>query len=98
MTVDPNVPAPDCILAIRAISHQGTLCEVVSECGKCGGMTECATKDVGGKAMPVVFSSKGKHGTYAEKDACNGFAGCFDACELADASAAPPLLNAGEPT
>ena len=33
--------------------------------------------NVGGKAMPVVFSSKDKHGSYAIQSTC-GFASCFD--------------------
>ena len=94
VTVDPKVPPPDGIVAIKAIAHQSTICEKTTECGKCG-LDPCTTQDVGGKAVPVVFSSKDKHGSYTSISACSG--NCFDSCTLAPTSSAVPLVNAGEP-
>src|SRR5262249_39139245 len=96
VTVDPKLPPPDGIVAIKAISHQGTLCEKTSECGQCG-LDACSTQDVGGKPMPVVFSSKDKHGSYATQSSCSAFTTCFDSCTLAPTQMPLPLVNAGEP-
>jgi hypothetical protein len=98
VTVDPSLPPPAGIRAIRAISHQGTLCERTSNCGACGGgMAACSTAMVGGEAWPVVYSSKDKHAGYVELGTCNPITACGDTCALAAASAAPPMVNAGEP-
>lgn len=94
VTVDPSIPPPEGILAIVAIGHQGTLCQQVSECGACG--ETCTTASLGGASFPVVFSSQNKHAGYVG-DGCGGAANCFDSCQLAAASADPPMVNAGEP-
>jgi len=93
VTVDPAVPPPGGIRAIRAIAHQSTPCQRVSECGACGEMDACGTVDRAGQAWPVVYSSRDKHGSYVS--GCQW--SCLDQCELATAGADPPMLNAGEP-
>lgn len=93
ITVDPSLPPPAGILAIRAIAHQSTACQRVSECGACGDMDACGTVDRAGQAWPVVFSSRDKHASYVS--GCRW--SCFDDCELAAAGADPPMVNAGEP-
>jgi hypothetical protein len=96
-TVDPNVPPPAGILALRAVTHQGELCEKTTECGSCNGLPACSTTTKNGKdGWPVVFSSKDKHATYVEQGECN-FLSCFDSCSLAPMEADTPLVNAGEP-
>src|SRR5688572_9263525 len=64
ITIDPTVPPPAGILAMRAISHQGTICQRISECGRCGGLTACETKPLDGKDWPAVWPSRNKHGLY----------------------------------
>lgn len=95
ITADPAVPPPAGILAVKAISHQATLCEKTSECGGCG-LPACPTAPIDGVETPVVFSSKDKHATYVSLNDC-ATALCFDSCELAPATTAVPLVNAGEP-
>jgi len=96
-TIDPSVPAPAGILALRAVGHQATLCEKTSTCGSCDGLSPCATAQKNGAAFPVVFSSKDKHASYVEKNTCNPILACLDTCTLAPQSDAPPMVNAGEP-
>lgn len=97
VVIDPKKPAPDGILSVRAISHQGTPCEHTSTCGKCTGMSACGTAKRAGKDYPVVYPSKDKHGNYADKGACDGSFICdFGGCSLSPADA-PPFVNAGEP-
>jgi hypothetical protein len=96
--IDPSKPAPTGILALRAISHQGTPCEHTSTCGSCTGMTACATAERAGKTYPVVFPSKDKHGNYVDKGACDTSFICdFGGCGLASAPDTAPIVNAGEP-
>lgn len=96
ITVDPTIPPPMGIRAMKAISHQGTLCERISECGNCPGMTACETGLKDGAAWPAVYASKDKHGTYVLGGAC-GFGACFDTCTLAATSQELLLVNVGEP-
>jgi hypothetical protein len=96
-TIDPAQPPPAGLVALVAASHQNTICERVSECGKCPGLTACDTAMQGGVPTPVIYTSKDKHATYASLDACDPLATCFDACSLASASDDPPMVNAGEP-
>lgn len=96
-TIDPTRPAPDGFIAMVAISHQNTPCQHISACGQCSGLTACDTTTVGGAAVPVVYNSKDKHGTYATLAACDPFATCFDGCSLATAPDVSPIVNAGEP-
>lgn len=93
ITIDPAVPPPAGIRAIRAIAHQSTPCQKVSECGACGDLDACDTVERAGAAWPVVYSSRDKHGSYVAGCAWS----CFDACELEAAGDDPPMLNAGEP-
>jgi hypothetical protein len=95
VAIDPQKPAPEGILAIRAVSHQGTLCERDTECATCSGDSRGACDMVGG--YPVVYSSKDKHGNYATKGSCGLFTTCFDTCTLASQRTMPPIANAGEP-
>ena len=97
-TIDPAQPAPGGLVALVAASHQNTICERISACGKCTGQTACDTAMLDGVPTAVVYSSKDKHGTYATLSSCDPFATCFDACSLATASDDPPMANAGEPT
>jgi hypothetical protein len=97
VTIDPSRPAPAGILAVRAIAHQGTLCEHTSECGTCSGMSACTTAMRNGAAYPVVFPSKDKHGNYMSTSDCNGACFFSNSCTLAPMPAEPPLQNAGEP-
>jgi hypothetical protein len=98
IAIDPNVPPPAGILAIKAISHQGTPCERDSECATCSGdsRSPCDLGMINGLTYPVVYASKDKHGQYATKSSC-GFGTCFDSCTLAPAPVHPPIVNAGEP-
>ncbi|MBI5488324.1 MAG: hypothetical protein HY905_13405 [Deltaproteobacteria bacterium] len=99
MTVDPAVPAPAGILVVRAISHQDTLCEHVSECGRCGsGVEPCTAASRGGvPGFPVVFYSLGKHGSYMSEGSCDGACFLTNYCTLAPESSEPPMINVGEP-
>ncbi|MDI1432076.1 hypothetical protein [Polyangium sorediatum] len=97
VTIDPSIPPPAGILAMRAVGHQATLCEKTTECGACWDLPACATAMKDGALFPVVFSSKDKHAGYVEKDTCNPFLACLDTCTLAPTSAKPPMVNAGEP-
>ena len=96
--IDPKVPPPAGLLALRAISHQGTICEKTTTCGslpKCGA---CKTASKGGQAFPVVFSSVNKHGGYVDEGTCDlNFICDFGGCTLNPSPAAPPFVNAGEP-
>jgi hypothetical protein len=63
-TIDPARPPPDGIVALKAISHQGTPCERTTLCGTCNGLTPCQTLTVAGVAWPAVWPSRAKHGNY----------------------------------
>ncbi len=97
MTIDPSMPAPAGILALRSIAHQNTACEHIDNCGRCPGLSACATAMRGGVAFPAVFYSRDKHGSYLTTGSCN--AACFftNFCALSAASNDPTLVNAGEP-
>ncbi len=98
VVIDPHVPAPAGILAVRGISHQGTPCEHDTTCGACKGMTACQTAMQGGVAYPMVFSSVDKHGNYADLNTCSGSVVCdFGGCAASTTSGSTPRLNAGEP-
>ncbi len=100
IAIDPALPAPAGILAIRTASHQGTPCERVTECTTCDGDSRaaCDVATADGAAWPVLYASKDKHGQYATKAKCSLFGTCFDQCTLADQRALPPVTNVGEPT
>lgn len=97
-TIDPAKPAPAGLLAVRAISHQGTACEAKTICGTCPGLTPCTTATRKGKpGYPVVFYSKDKHGAYMEKAKCDGACFFTNYCTLSPTPTEPRLANAGEP-
>lgn len=100
VAIDPDVPPPAGILAIRTASHQGTPCERVSECSTCPGdtRTPCDVTSVGGQMWPVLYASKDKHGQYAALSKCSLLGTCFDQCTLNEVRAQPPVLDVGEPT
>ena len=99
IVIDPAVPPPAGILAIRTASHQGTPCERISECSTCplDDRTPCDVADVAGQTWPVLYASKDKHGQYAARSACSLFGTCFDQCTLNEARALPPVVDVGEP-
>ena len=87
--VDPQLG----VLALRAISHQGTLCEVTTTCGDLPGCDPCRIE----QGRPVIFASKDKHGGYVDEGRCDLSVICdFGGCEAATPSD-PPMVNAGEP-
>lgn len=99
VVIDPKRPAPAGILAVRAISHQGTPCEKSTTCGSCDGMKACATATKGGKPYPVLFPSKDKHGGYVDKNTCSQSFVCdFGGCALAASAPQTSIVNVGEPT
>jgi hypothetical protein len=96
--VDPKLPPPAGLLALRAISHQGTLCEKRTSCGSLPGCEPCATAPRGGVQLPVVFASLNKHGGYVKESTCDLNVLCdFGGCALNPQPSVPPLVNAGEP-
>lgn len=97
LTVDPAKPAPEGILAMRAISHQGTACEAITNCGSCSGLEKCTTATKKGAAFPVVFYSKDKHGSYLQESKCDNSCFFTNFCVLAPTSTEPKMINAGEP-
>lgn len=95
--VNPSVPPPEGILAVRAIAHQGTLCESVMTCGAVAGCHPCETMQREGRPYPVVYSSYGKHGGYLSLQVCSfsfvcDYGGCTPRTRPDDA----PMVNAGE--
>ena len=98
VVIDPSVPAPGGILAVRAISHQNTPCQHITTCGACSGMTACSTAPRGGAQVPVVYASKDKHGAYSVLATCSDLICDFGGCTLATTPDTAPTLNAGEPT
>ena len=95
--VDPSRPAPEGILALRAVSHQNTTCERVTSCGSLGNCRPCMTAQKNGQPYPVVFSSRDKHGGYASESACKRWLCERGGCTLSPAPDAPMFVNAGEP-
>lgn len=99
IAIDPALPAPAGILAIRTASHQNTPCQRISECTTCASdsRTKCDLAMSGTASWPVLYASKGKHGQYATKGSCSLLGTCFDQCTLAADRALPPVVNVGEP-
>jgi hypothetical protein len=95
--IDPNVPPPAGILALRAISHQNTFFERKTNCGSLPGCSPCGTADLAGSPFPVVFASSNKHGQYVSQLACNTWLNDLGACSLSESPDEPPFVNAGEP-
>ncbi len=99
IAIDPGLPAPAGILAIKTASHQNTPCERISECTTCAGdpRDACDVATDGAAQWPVLYASKGKHGQYATKARCSLLGTCLDQCTLAPARTVPPVVNVGEP-
>jgi hypothetical protein len=95
--VDPGRPAPDGILAIRAISHQNTTCERVTTCGSLDRCRPCTTAMGTGQRYPVVFSSRDKHGNYVSASGCRRGLCELGGCVLSPHPDTPKFVNAGEP-
>lgn len=97
MTIDPSKPAPGGILAMRAISHQATACEKITNCGTCAGLAACTMATRKGAMFPVVFYSKDKHGPYLKESDCDNACFFTNFCTLAPTPTEPKMVNAGEP-
>ena len=98
VVIHAATPAPAGILAVRAISHQGTACQQVTTCGRCAGMSACGTATRAGADYPVVYPSLDKHGNYADEPTCAKSIICdFGGCALSPSPDQPPIVNAGEP-
>ncbi len=96
--VDPTKPPPAGLLALRAISHYGTLCQKKTTCGSLPGCSACTTAKRGSQMWPVVFSSVNKHGGYVSEKTCDlNFLCDLGGCTLNSTPSAPPMVNAGEP-
>lgn len=95
--IDPKVPAPAGILAVRAISHQDTTCERVSTCGTLPRCGPCDTAVRSNQLYPVVYSSFHKHGNYANLSTCTSWLCDFHGCGISAAPDEPTFVNAGEP-
>lgn len=96
--VDPALPAPEGILALRAVSHMDTVCEHTSTCGTLPGCAPCDLAMKEGKPYPVVYASRDKHGGYVDARACAKSLVCdFGGCVKNPVPDAPALVNAGEP-
>lgn len=99
VAIDPALPPPAGILAIRTASHQATPCERITECSTCAldARPKCDLASDNGAQWPVLYASKDKHGQYATKSKCSLLGTCFDQCTLAPARELPPVINVGEP-
>jgi len=95
VVIDPSIPAPFGIVSMKAIGHQDTACEQITDCGTCPDSNACDLQPIGGVPWPAIFASKDKHATYARND-CN-FICDFNGCSENDAPFVPPMVNAGEP-
>jgi hypothetical protein len=99
VVVDPALTAPQSILAVRAIAHQGTICDSATTCGSLPGCNACTTASKNGASYPVVFASVDKHGQYVSESTCDASFICdFGGCALSSTPNLPPLVNAGEPS
>ena len=99
IAIDPNVPPPAGILAIRTASHQNTPCERITDCTTCSvdPRPKCDLAMDNGAQWPVLYASKDKHGQYATKSKCSLIGTCFDSCTLAPTRQQAPVINVGEP-
>ena len=94
VAIDPAIPAPAGIIALRTASHQNTACERVTDCSTCGPADERDACDLTA-GRPMIYPSKDKHGQYANKSKCGG--PCFDSCATNPEPHRPPITNVGEP-
>lgn len=84
---------PAGLVALVAISHQGTPCERTTTCGTCKGLPACDLVD----ERPTLYASRNKHAGVVDIGGGCAFGSCLDSCALPLASADVPLVNAGEP-
>lgn len=94
VTVDPAMTPPLGFKTIKSIGHEGTICQQVTSCGRCGGLNACEFSDAG---QPIMFISKSKHAGYVERSRCNPITACLDTCTFNATPRVPPMVNAGEP-
>jgi hypothetical protein len=97
VVIDPQTPAPGGILAVRAISHQGTACEKTTTCGSLPNCGACSTGDKNGQPFSLVFSSVNKHGSYVDETGCDTWFCDLAGCAVNPAPDMPLFANAGEP-
>ncbi|OGQ26038.1 MAG: hypothetical protein A2138_19085 [Deltaproteobacteria bacterium RBG_16_71_12] len=93
VTIDPRLAPPAGLVAIIAISHEGTPCERVTSCGSCAGMPRCDLID----GRPVLYASRDKHASVVDVGGGCSLGSCFDSCALPERAADLPLQNVGEP-
>ncbi|MBL8949204.1 MAG: hypothetical protein JNK82_00405 [Myxococcaceae bacterium] len=93
VTINPARPPPLGLTAVKAISHQNTLCQKVTACGACAGLDPCEAGDGG---RPRLYSSRNKHAGYVQKKSCVLLAICTDDCAAGERFGVP-LVNVGEP-
>lgn len=91
--VDPSLAPPAGLVALVAISHQGTPCERTTTCGTCPGMNACDR--VEGRA--VLYCSRDKHGGAVDLGGGCSFGSCLEACAVPVVAPVLALVNAGEP-
>ncbi len=97
-TIDPMMPPPAGIVAIKAVSHKGSACEKASECGRCAGQSACATLVENGAPWPAVWAARDKHGNYVDRaQTCQITNTCLDDCDDRPSPAMLPIVNVGEP-
>lgn len=97
LTVDPSQRGPTGILALRAIAHQATACEEVTDCGRCAGLAACDLRQRRGQLYPTVHFSTGKHGAYLSEAACDRSCFFTNFCTPPASPVEPPMINVGEP-
>lgn len=93
VTIDPRIEPPAGLVAIVAISHEGTPCERVTSCGSCPGMPACDLID----GRPVLYASRDKHASVVDVGGGCSLGSCFDSCALPERAGDIPLVNVGEP-
>jgi hypothetical protein len=99
IAIDPTIPAPGGLQAIRTASHQNTPCQRTTECSTCtnDSRMRCDFATDGGAQWPVLYASKDKHGQYASRSSCPLIGTCFDQCTLNSIRVIAPVINVGEP-
>ena len=95
LLVNPGVVGAAGIIGVRAIAREGTGCQNISTCGQCLGQLTCAT--LGG--LPAVWAGLDSHALYVNStESCIPVTVCAAECDDAAMSAAPPMVNVGEPS
>lgn len=94
LVIDPIDGGAAGIVSLRAVGREGTGCQNLSTCGRCPGQLSCAT--LGG--LPAVWAGVGSHALYVDRTlSCVQTSECAALCTDAARSAAPPIVNVGEP-